>query len=153
MSVVSIVLLVIAIILAITGVIFLNSCIFDEVGFMLLGIALISFFGFVGFYTLHSMTEEDKKELSALMETEAASSDEYMLAEMEDGTYYSVIATEDGWIIAYSELHSNKRVYKQVTVKEYSVCESDIFAPYIKITKADGDVYAEIYIPKNIEGE
>ena len=78
MSAVCFVLLVIAIILAITGVIFLNSCIFDEVGFMLLGIALISFLGFVGFYTLHSMTEEDKKELSALMETEAASSDEYM---------------------------------------------------------------------------
>lgn len=152
MTTVCFVLLVIAIILAITGVIFLNSCIFDEVGFMLLGIALISFLGFVGFYTLHSMTEEDKKELSALMETEAASSDEYMLAEMEDGTYYSAITTEDGWIITYSELHSNKKVFKQVTVKEYSVCESNICTPYIKITKADGDVYAEIYIPEQKKG-
>jgi hypothetical protein len=153
MPVVCFVLLVLAVILAITGVIFLNSCIFDEVGFMLLGIAAISFVGFVGFFMLHSQTEEAKKTLSTLTETEAASYDEYMLAEMEDGTYYSAITTEDGWIITYSELHSNKKVFKQVTVKEYSVCESNICTPYIKITKANGDVYADIYIPKNIEGE
>lgn len=152
MSVVCIVLLVIAVILAIAGIIFISSCIYDEVGFMLLGVALVSFLGFIGLHMLHSQTEKAKKALTTLTETEAASSDEYMLAEMEDGTYYSAIATEDGWIIAYSELRSNKKVFKQVTVKEYSVCESGIFAPYIKITKTDGDIYAEIYLPEQKKG-
>lgn len=151
MSAVCIVLLVITVSFAIAGIIFLSNYI-DEVGFMLLGFALISFLGFIGFHILHSQTEKAKKALSTLTETEAASSDEYMLAEMEDGTYYSAIATEDGWIIAYSELRSNKKVFKQVTVKEYSVCESNIYTPYIKITKADGDVYAEIYLPEQKKG-
>lgn len=153
MSVVCIVLFVIAVILTIAGIIIsFNSCIYDGVGFMLLGLALIIFLGAIGFHILHSQIEKDKKALSTLTETEAASSDEYMLAEMEDGTYYSAIATEDGWIIAYSELRSNKKVFKQVTVKEYSVCESNICTPYIKITKTDGDVYAEIYLPEQKKG-
>ena len=82
-------------------------------------------------------------------ETIITSSDEYMLAELEDGIYYSANAAEDEWILTYVESHMNKKTYKQIKVEEFSVYEVDNITPHIKITKTNDTVSAEIFIPIN----
>lgn len=154
MTVLNIIIVVLAIILIAVGIV-LEVCMYDEFSTIFIGAGICMLFIFVFSYTWIIQINHTKENSTNLTnattnnETITTSSDEYMLAELEDGMYYSANAAEDEWILTYVESHMNKKIYKQIKVKEFSVYEVDNITPHIKITKPNDNISAEIFIPIN----
>lgn len=81
---------------------------------------------------------------------------EYAVTYMENEKYYVAEEKEEKFIITFATQNGEEKEYKQYTVDKITIKENETPQAYIKIIKKRGfstKVYAEIYIPNNIERE
>ena len=81
---------------------------------------------------------------------------EYAVTYIESEKYYVAEEKGEKFIITFATQNGEEKEYKQYTVDKITIKENETPQAYIKIITKKGfstKVYAEIYVPKNIEGE